>query len=89
MRDIGSSSGTTPFTTLKDTWREALRRLSDRSMQSTEIDAERSEKVVENFIAIHHAKSRPRWRKEQERLLTKHFLSKHKDVALNRSSTKD
>jgi len=81
--------GNYPFTTLKDARRETLRKLSDRSVQSTELEADRSEKAVEDFIAIHHAKSRPRWRKEQERLLTKHFLNKHKDTALNRIATKD
>jgi integrase len=38
---------------------------------------------------VHHAQSRPRTRKEQERLLTKHFLSKYKDVPLNKITTRD
>ena len=45
--------------------------------------------MVEDFIKIHHAKSRERTRDEQERLLTKHFLKMHKDTALNRITTKD
>jgi hypothetical protein len=57
--------------------------------QSTEQEAPGAAEVVKKFIEIHHAQSRPRWRKEQERLLTKHFLSRHKDTALNRITTKD
>ena len=33
--------------------------------------------AVEQFIDIHHAQSRPSTRKEQRRLLTNHFVSKH------------
>ena len=50
---------------------------------------QRAGEVVKKFIDIHHAQSRPRSRKEQERLLTKHFLSKYKEVPLNRITTKD
>ena len=35
--------------------------------------------AVAKFIELHHANSRPSWRKEQQRILTKHFLSIHGD----------
>jgi Arm DNA-binding domain len=75
--------GNYPFTSLKDARREAHQRLSDPSGQSAVMYAEPAGEVVKKFIEIHHAQSRPRSRKEQERLLTKHFLSKYKDVPLN------
>lgn len=40
--------------------------------------------AVEQFIDIHHAQSRPGTRKEQQRLLTNHFISKYGRVPLNR-----
>jgi integrase len=76
--------GNYPRTTLKDARKEAYHRLSGRGAQATIEDAPACEKVVEDFIKIHHAQSRPRTRDEQERLLTKHFLKTHKDTALNR-----
>ena len=81
--------GNYPVTSLKDARRDALRRLSDRNGQAAVEEAESAGEVVKKFIDVHHAQSRPRWRKEQERLLTKHFLSKYKDVPLNRITTKD
>jgi integrase len=81
--------GTYPSTTLKEARLEAYRRLSDPNGQSTEQEAPLAAEVVKNFIEIHHAQSRPRWRREQERLLTKHFLGKHKDTPVNRITTKD
>lgn len=39
--------------------------------------------AVEQFIDIHHAQSRPSTRKEQQRLLTNHFLSKLAHMPLN------
>ena len=81
--------GNYPSTSLKDARREAYLRLSDRSGRSAVEDAPAGGEVVKKFIDIHHAQSRPRWRKEQERLLTKHFLSKYKDVPFNRIATKD
>ena len=81
--------GNYPFTSLKDARRDAHRRLSDRSGHSVVEEAPAAGEVVEKFIDIHHAQSRPRSRKEQERLLTKHFLSKYKEVPLNRITTKD
>jgi integrase len=81
--------GVYPFTTLKEARLEAHRRLGDRNGQAVEKDAPAAADVVKKFIEIHHAQSRPSSRKEQERLLTKHFLSKHKDVPLNRITTKE
>ena len=81
--------GTYPRTTLKDARREAYLRLSARGVQSTVDEAPATGEVVKQFIEIHHAQSRPRWRKEQERLLTKHFLTKWKDVPFSRVTTKD
>jgi integrase len=81
--------GNYPRTTLKDARKEAHHRLSGRGPQATVEDAAACEKVVEDFIKLHHAKSRPRTRDEQERLLTKHFLKTHKDTPLNRITTKD
>src|SRR5262249_10985046 len=81
--------GNYPRTSLKDARKEAYHRLSGRSAQATIEDAPTCEKVVEDFIKIHHAQSRPRTRDEQERLLTKHFLKTHKETPLNRLSVKD
>ena len=81
--------GNYPATSLRDARREAYLRLSDPGGQSTVVDADAAAEVVKKFIDIHHAQSRPRSRKEQERLLTKHFLSKYKGVPLNRITTKD
>jgi hypothetical protein len=52
-------------------------------------DAPACKTVVEDFIKIHHARSRPRTRDEQERLLTKHFLMTHMETALNKVTVKD
>jgi len=81
--------GNYPLTTVKEARRAAHLRLSDPRKQSGVIDAEPAKDAVKKFIEIRHARSRPRWRKEQERLLTKHFLSKFKDVPLNRITKKD
>lgn len=81
--------GNYPLTTLKEARREAHRRLSDPRGQAPAVDASTAAEVVKSFIDIHHAQSRPRWRKEQERLLSKHFVSKYKDVPLNRITTRD
>src|SRR5262249_15466997 len=81
--------GTYPRTSLKDARREAFLRLSSRGAQATLENAPAGGEVVREFLEIHHARSRPRWRKEQERLLTKHFLAKCRDVPLNRVATKD
>jgi Arm DNA-binding domain len=81
--------GNYPFTPLKEARQAAYRHLSDRNGKSAAVDAPPAGEVVKNFIDVHHAKTRPRTRKEQERLLTKHFLSKYKDVPLNRITTKD
>jgi hypothetical protein len=62
--------GNYPMMTLKDARREAYRRLADPSGQVSDAAGETAEAVVKKFIEIHHANSRPRWRKEQERLLT-------------------
>ncbi len=80
--------GNYPTTTLKDARNEAHRRLATRDGFASEV-APPTEEVVKKFLEVHHAKSRPRWRKEQERLLTKHLLSKHKEVRFNRITTKD
>lgn len=81
--------GNYPFMTLKDARREAHKRLSDREGDTAIVDADVVEKAVTDFIDIHHARSRPRWRSEQKRLLTNHFVSKHKGVSLNKIKTKD
>src|SRR5467141_1216359 len=81
--------GNYPATTLKSARSEAHRRLSNRSAQYAAEEVPAAGEVVKKFLDIHHANSRPRWRKEQERLLTKHFLSKHKDTPLNRITTKN
>ncbi len=47
-------------------------------------DAPPAAEVVRQFIDLHHAHSRPGTRKEQQRLLTNHFLSKLGQVPLNR-----
>src|SRR5262249_18878417 len=82
--------GNYPVTTLKAARSEAYRRLSDRNgHHAPEENVLPAVEVVKTFLEIHHAQSRPRWRREQERLLTKHFLSKHKDTPLNRITTRD
>lgn len=81
--------GNYPATSLKDARREAYMRLAGRDNQATAVEAPSCSKVVETFLDVHHAQSRPRWRKEQERLLTKHFLSRYKDVAFNRIGAKE
>jgi len=80
--------GNYPYMSLKDARREAHKRLSDRSAETVG-NADPVEKAVTDFVKIHHSKSGERWRKEQERLLTKHFVPKHKDAPLNRVKTKD
>jgi integrase len=81
--------GNYPRTSLKDARKEAHHKLSGRGVQATVEDAPTCEKVVEDFIEIHHAQSRPRTRDEQERLLKKHFLKAHKETALNRVMVRD
>jgi Arm domain-containing DNA-binding protein len=81
--------GNYPRTTLKDARAEAHLRLGGRGAQATVLDAPTAKDVVTDFIKIHHARSRPRTRDEQERLLTKHFLKEHKETALNRRTVKD
>jgi integrase len=81
--------GNYPRTTLKDARAEAYLRLGGRGTQATIADAPTAGEVVADFMKIHHARSRPRTRNEQERLLTKHFLKKHKGTALNRVTAKD
>jgi integrase len=81
--------GNYPRTTLKDARAEAYLRLGGRGAQATVVDAPKAEDVVTDFMKIHHARSRPRTRNEQERLLTKHFLKNHKGKALNRVTAKD
>jgi integrase len=81
--------GNYPRTTLKDARAEAYLRLGGRGSQATVVDAPAAGEVVTEFIKIHHARSRPRTRNEQERLLTKHFLKKHKDTPLNRVAAKE
>lgn len=49
-------------------------------------DAPLAKDAVTQFIDLHHAQSRPRTRKEQERLLTNHCLSRFGEVPLNRLS---
>jgi hypothetical protein len=66
--------GNYPRTTLKDVRSEAYVRLGGRGTQTTVVDAPTAEEVVTEFMKIHHARSRPRTRNEQEWLLTKHFL---------------
>ena len=82
--------GNYPFKSLKDARREAHLRLGNPGGDGgLVVDAEPAGEVVKKFIDIHHAQSRPRTRNEQERLLTKHFLKRHKDTALNRVTVKD
>jgi hypothetical protein len=81
--------GTYPLTSLKDARLEAYRRLSDPQGQKQPVIAPPASEVVENFLEIHHARSRPRWRREQERLLTRHLLEKHRGTAFNRITTRD
>jgi len=45
--------------------------------------------VVDKFLEIDHANSRPRWRKEQEVLLTQHLLKKYKDTQFSRITTQN
>src|SRR5262249_52821791 len=63
--------GNYPLTTLKKAREEAYRRLADRNGYAADVDAAPAGEVVEQFIEIRHAQSRPRTRLEQERLLTK------------------
>jgi site-specific recombinase XerD len=63
--------------------------LSDPEGQKKPVNAPPAGEVVEKFLEIHHARSKPRWRKEQERLLTRHLLNKHKETPLNRITTQD
>jgi integrase len=46
-----------------------------------------SSAAVSKFIELHHVQSRPSWRNEQKRLLTKHFLSRYGDVPLDKLTT--
>jgi hypothetical protein len=81
--------GQYPLISLKDARQQALRRLSDPNGQKRPEVAPPAGEVVEKFLEIHHARSKPRWRKEQERLLTRHLLKQHKDTPLNRVATQD
>jgi hypothetical protein len=58
--------GRYPVTSLKDARREAFKRLSDPNGHKPPVNAPAASEVVEKFLEIHHAQSRPRWRKEQE-----------------------
>src|SRR5215471_3084617 len=78
-----------PFTSLKSARQEAYRRLADPNARKAPAIAPPASEVVEKFLEVHHARSKPRWRKEQERLLTRHLLKKHKDTPLNRITTQD
>src|SRR5207249_11818896 len=62
--------GNYPVTSLKEARRQAYLRLSDPDGGSHKADAPVAEEAVKKFLELHHARSRPRWRKEQERLLT-------------------
>jgi integrase len=81
--------GQYPLISLKDARQEAVRRLSDPNGQKQPEVAPPARGVVEKFLETHHARSRPRWRKEQERLLTRHLLKKHSDTSFNRIATRD
>ena len=81
--------GNYPIKSLKDARRDAYLRLGGSGGAGAVVDAETAGEVVTKFLEIRHAQSRPRTREEQERLLTRHFLKKYKDVALNRITTKD
>src|SRR5262245_41093540 len=81
--------GNYPRTTLKDARAQAYVRLGGRGTQATAVDAPMAGEVVADFMKIHHARSRPRTRNEQERLLTKHFLKTQRETALNRVTAKD
>jgi integrase len=81
--------GNYPRTTLKDARREAHHRLSGRGVQATVEDAPTCGSVVEDFIKIHHAQSRPKTLEEQQRLLSKHFLKVHRETPLNRITARE
>lgn len=81
--------GNYPLMTLKDARRAALRKLSERDGATTNEDAVSVETAVRDFIEIHHARSRPRWRRQQELTLERHLLGAHKGKALSQISTKD
>jgi Arm DNA-binding domain len=81
--------GNYPFTSLKEARLEAHWLLSDPFGQKQPRIAPPAREVVGKFLEVHHARSKPRWRKEQERLLTRHLLKKHEDTAFNRVTTQD
>jgi len=76
--------GTYPHMSLQDARMLAKRHLiAPHPLQ----DAPPAFEAVEDYLRTHHARSKPRTAAEQERLLTKHFLSKHRNTLLNRIST--
>jgi len=81
--------GNYPRKSLKDARREAYLRLGNGKGDAAALEAEPAGEGVKKFIEIRHATSRMSTRNEQERLLTKHFLSKYKNVPLNRITTKN
>ena len=54
--------------------------------ESTDLTPFPASAAVKQFIELHHANSRPSWRYEQERLLNRHFLSRHADRPLDKFS---
>jgi hypothetical protein len=55
---------------------EKNKRLSDPHGRKPPLNASTASEVVEKLLDIHHAPSKPRWRKEQERLLARHLHKK-------------
>lgn len=81
--------GRYPKMSLKEARELALKALAkkDELGQPKPPPAMRAGEAVEKFITLHYANARPMWRKEQRRLLTKHFLSKYPELPLDKFTT--
>jgi len=76
-----------PDIKLKDARRLALTVIGNGEpppKRSTDLTPYLASDAVQKFVEQHHANSRPNWRYEQERLLTRHLLSKHADRPIDK-----
>ena len=78
-----------PKVSLKEARELALKALAkkDELGKPKPPPAMRADEAIEKFITLHYANARPMWRKEQRRLLTKHFLSKFPKLPLDKFTT--
>lgn len=87
-RGYRNKLGNYPFTSLKSARQEAYRRLSDPNGHQQPVVAPPAREMVDKLLEICRARSKPRWKKEQEWLLMRrHLLQKHGETALSGDRT--